>query len=133
MLFLFGSLTLVFCFFVTTNFNYRCIFFILLTPFLFAILNNPAASPLTKRLVHVFYLLLFVFFWNEFLFGVLNFWGKAAQRMPTAECIQYIFSIIEQLCSWAAMVILLSFTIALLKKPAAEKLRGLSDQTGTLL
>ena len=122
MFFLVGSMNLFFCFFVTTSYLYRCIFFVLVLPYMFELIRKPDNFTLTKKAIYLFFILLTITIWNELLYGLLELTGKATNKIELMSTFKKFFAIVEQICAWGAITILIAFTLAILKKPAIEKL-----------
>lgn len=119
--FMMGSSCLLFCFFAFTNFDYRCIFFIPTMPYFFEQLKNKETPLLTRRLIHIFFLFLFVVLWNELLLGNMELLVKTMNIEYMKKKLIFSFFLFEHLCSWIVMTILLLFAIEIFKTAVYEK------------
>ncbi len=111
LLFLTGSLCLAFCFFAFTNFDYRCIFFILTLPYFFQVLRCKDTPPRTHLLIHLFFLLLIVVVWNELPLYYVESITKMMNIYYLNSKIIYTAILIEHFCTWIVITILLIFSI----------------------
>ncbi len=124
LLFLTGSLILIFCFFVNSNFDYRCIYFIMVLPQLFDYLKEEATPVHIRKFTWVVIWLLPMVVYNElFVNQVLaRDWILTAQTEIILNVVVLGFYLVEHLCSWLVITILLAFSIDLLKGPILEKM-----------
>jgi hypothetical protein len=123
--FLMGALCLIFCFFVTTNYDYRNIFFIFTLPFFFEQLRNRATPHSTRRVIHLFFLLLVLIVWNECFLSLVAVAFRFSGALYLRGAASYVLLVLEHFISWVVMTILLVWTIGLLKESVLEKLSAL--------
>jgi hypothetical protein len=124
--FLVGSLTLLFCFCVITNYDYRAVFFVFTLPYFFDLLASENTAAFTIRLINVFFVLLAVMVWAEFA----DYWGRLiAEGLGKSQLAYYLtktFMFLKHCSSWGAMMILFVFVVELLEGPLREKIFFLS-------
>jgi hypothetical protein len=120
--FLIGSLNLLSCFFMNTNYDYRCIYFIFVLPWLFERLKCAVTPVSTKRYIKISLLLLPVVVWNETIITLIGL-KVGAPGISKAKFITIVnLYILEHLSAWIVMTILLAFCIELLKTPIRDKM-----------
>ena len=116
-LFLVGTSVLLFCFFLNTNYYYRCVFFLLLLPLFFELLQIQGGSPKAKRVAWAILLLV----------GIVSYHGVFRtiayltcfffeSPLPIALFKDY-FVFFEQTCAWLLMLSLLSIEAEFLRQP----------------
>ena len=120
--FLIGSLNLFFCFFMNTNYDYRCIFFIMILPWLFERLKCAITPVSTKRYIKILLLLLPVVVWNETIITLIGLKVGAPGISKAKLIVMVNFYILEHLSTWIVITILLAFCIELLKAPIRDKM-----------
>lgn len=120
-----GSLVLFFCFFLFSNFDYRCIFFILTVPFLFEQLRSSAVSTLTRRFVRLYFFCLTAVLWSELIATYVPYISKGLGLSDVERGVIRAIMIIEHGCSWIVMTILVIFNIELFKPSIQEKLMSM--------
>jgi hypothetical protein len=119
--FLVGSLNLLFCFFANTNYDYRCIFFVLILPWLFECLKCETTPVSTKRYIKMLLFLLPIVVWNETFITLIGL-KVGAPGISKAKLITMLnLYILEHLSTWMVITILLAFCIELLKAPIRDK------------
>ena len=120
--FIVGSLNLFFCFFTNTNYDYRCIFFILILPWFFERLKCESTPVSTKRYIKLLLLLLPIVVWNETIITLIGL-KIGAPGISKAKLIAMLnFYILEHLSTWIVITILLAFCIELFKAPIRIKI-----------
>jgi hypothetical protein len=119
--FLIGSLNLLFCFFTNTNYDYRCIYFILILPWLLKRLNSPNTPATAQRYIKILFCLLPIVTWNEMIITLigLNLGGPGISEAKFIAIVSVY--ILEHVSTWVVITIILSFCIELLKAPLKEK------------
>jgi len=122
LLFFIGPLNLLFCFFINTNYDYRCIFFILILPWLFVRLKCTTPPDSTKRYIKILLFLLPIVVWNEAIITLIALKIGAPGISKTKMIAMVIFYNLEHLSAWIIMTILLAFCIELLKTPIRDKI-----------
>ena len=120
--FLVGSLNLLFCFFANTNYDYRCIFFVLILPWLFENLKCENTPVSTKRFIKMLLLFLPVVVWNETIITLIGLNVGAPGITETKLFAMVNLYKLEHLSTWIVITILLAFCIELLKAPIGDKL-----------
>jgi hypothetical protein len=120
--FLIGSLSLLFCFFINTNYDYRCIFFILILPWLFERLKCTMTAVSTKRYIKILLFLLPIVVWNEAIINLIGLKIGAPGISKAKFISMVILYILEHLSAWIIVTILLAFCIELLKTPIRDKI-----------
>ena len=120
--FLIGSLNLLFCFFANTNYDYRCIFFILILPWIIEQLKCTTRPSSTRRCAKILLFLLPVIVWNEAIINLIGTKLGAPGISKAKLNVIVFFYIIEHSITWIVMTIILAFCIELLKRPIREKI-----------
>lgn len=120
--FLVGSLNLLFCFFANTNYDYRCIFFVLILPWLFENLKCEITPISTKRFIKLLLFFLPVIVWNETIITLigLKIGGPGITKTKLAAMVSLYK--LEHATTWIVITILLVFCIDLLKTPIQAKM-----------
>jgi len=129
--FLVGSLNILFCFFANTNYDYRCIFFVLILPWLFEHLKCAITPVSTKRFIKILLLFLPVVVWNETIITLIGL--KVGSQGITETKLFAIVNLykLEHLSTWIVITILLAFCIELLKAPIGDKITALFSRATT--
>ena len=120
--FLVGSLNLFFCFFTNTNYDYRCIFFILILPWFFERLKCTITPVSTKRYIKMLLLLLPIVVWNETIITLIGLKVGTPGISKAKLAAMLNFYILEHLITWIVITILLAFCIELFKVPIRDKM-----------
>ena len=123
--FLVGSLNILFCFFANTNYDYRCIFFVLILPWLFENLKCEITPVSTKRFIKLLLLFLPVVVWNETIITLIGLKVGSPGITETKLFVMVNLYKLEHLSTWIVITILLAFCIELLKAPIGDKMRAL--------
>jgi hypothetical protein len=123
--FLIGSLNLLFCFFTNTNFDYRCIFFIMLLPWFFSLLKCEMTPVSTQRCIKAVLLLLPIVVWNETVITLIGSTLGAPGLSEGKLKAMLTFYLFEHASTWIVMTMLLAFCIELLKTPILDKVAAL--------
>jgi hypothetical protein len=125
--FIVGSLNLFFCFFTNTNYDYRCIFFILILPWLFERLKCAITPVSTKRYIKMLLYLLPFVVWNETIITLIGL-KVGAPGISKAKLVTMLNCyILEHLITWIVITILLAFCIELFKVPIRDKILATFD------
>jgi hypothetical protein len=120
--FLVGSLNILFCFFANTNYDYRCIFFVLILPWLFENLKCEITPVSTKRFIKLLLLFLPVVVWNETIITLIGLKVGSPGITETKLFAMVNLYKLEHLSTWIVITILLAFCIELLKTPIGDKM-----------
>ena len=120
--FLIGSLNLLFCFFTNTNYDYRCIFFILILPWIIEQLKCTTRPSPTRRCVKILLFLLPVIVWNEAIINLIGTKLGAPGISQAKLNVIVFFYILEHSITWMVMTIILAFCIELMKRPLRDKM-----------
>ena len=120
--FLVGSLNILFCFFANTNYDYRCIFFVLILPWLFEHLKCESTPVSSKRFIKLLLLFLPVVVWNETIITLIGLKVGSPGINETKLFAMVNLYKLEHLSTWIVITILLAFCIELLKGPIGDKL-----------
>lgn len=120
--FLVGSLNILFCFFANTNYDYRCIFFVLILPWLFEHLKCESTPVLSKRFIKLLLLFLPVVVWNETIITLIGLKVGSPGINETKLFAMVNLYKLEHLSTWIVITILLAFCIELLKGPIGDKM-----------
>ena len=120
--FLVGSLNILFCFFANTNYDYRCIFFVLILPWLFENLKCEITPVSTKRFIKMLLLFLPVIVWNETIITLIGLKVGSPGITETKLFAMVNLYKLEHLSTWIVITILLAFCIELLKAPIGDKM-----------
>ena len=120
--FLVGSLNLLFCFFTNTNYDYRCVYFIMILPWLFELLKCAATPTATKRFINFLLILLPLVVWNEAIISFIMLKLGAPGISKVKMMITINLYVIEHISTWIVMTILLSFCIELFKSPIRDRI-----------
>ena len=120
--FLVGSLNILFCFFANTNYDYRCIFFVLILPWLFEHLKCESTPVLSKRFIKLLLLFLPVVVWNETIITLIGLKVGSPGINETKLFAMVNLYKLEHLSTWIVITILLAFCIELLKAPIGDKM-----------
>jgi hypothetical protein len=130
--FLVGSLNILFCFFANTNYDYRCIFFVLILPWLFEHLKCATTPVSTKRFIKILLLFLPVIVWNETIITLIGLKIGAPGITETKLVAMVNLYKLEHLSTWIVITILLAFCIELFKAPIEDKMTSLFPQGNPL-
>lgn len=122
--FLLGSFNLLFCFFINTNYDYRTVFYILVVPYIFDLLRCESTPIFTRRLLFLFFVLLTMVVWFNFMRYALEFIGKTSAKANLTQNLTWAFFILKQMGSWGSIAILMAITIEIVKKPFQDNILG---------
>ena len=120
--FLIGSLNLLFCFFANTNYDYRCIFFVLILPWLFECLKCATTPVSTKHFIKLLLFFLPIVVWNETVITLIGLKVGTPGISETKLVAMVTLYKLEHLSTWIVITILLTFCIELLKRPLGDKM-----------
>ncbi|MCE5273078.1 hypothetical protein LLH00_17510 [bacterium] len=129
--FLCGVSVLAFCFFSTTNYDYRCIYFIPTMPLLMERHGSPETSPSFRLILRLLLAAIMIVLWSEFGVATVRLVGKVAHQEAARDALVEAIAILEQVCTWFSLVVLLSLGFGLLREPLHRAVRGLLATPGT--
>lgn len=125
-LFLFGLILLLSTFLVNTNYDYRWVFFILMVPSLFAILEQNQANGLAKRLAVLTLAFGLSVLWGEELIFVVP---RALEKLlplshVQSESIKTCLRLLKQISAWLSLTFGAALAIVILHKITPLRLTG---------
>lgn len=123
--FLTGASNLVFCFFANTNYDYRCIFYILTLPLLLECLRDKNKAASFRTTLYLLLAGIFVVLWSEFIVAAIRLAGKTTHLEAARDWLVQITVIAEQLCAWFSITVLLTMSFGILREPFRHKIQFL--------